>query len=156
MNLINWDKVGTVSTLRPCGDCTKCCDGTLTALVLGQQIGLGVPCQYLKPKCTIYPIRPRVCREYLCEWKTNNQVPNEFQPYLSNVIMHRRIYEDISHLKIFDFNLVLHKEVFEWARKSVENSKIDHIRYAHYQTTFTEMPEVTVFSKDEKVKEILK
>jgi|LakMenE18May11ns_1017448.scaffolds.fasta_scaffold9881024_3 Fe-S-cluster containining protein len=153
--MFNWDKVGTVSTQRSCGECTKCCDGTLTAEVLGQQIGLGVPCQYLKPRCTIYPIRPRVCREYLCEWKTNNQVPQELHPYLSNVIMHKRILEDVLHLKIFDFNLSINQQAFQWAEQSVKSGKIDHVRYAHYKSKFTDMPEVYVFTKDDKVREIL-
>ena len=154
--MLNWDKVGTVSFDRPCGECTKCCDGTLIAEVLGQQIGLGISCKYLKPKCTIYPIRPKVCKEYLCEWKFNNIVPKQFHPYRSNVIMHRKTVDGISHLKIFDFNKTINQEVFDWAKQSVDNDKIDHIRYSHYQSKYMLMPEVFIFSKDEKIKEILK
>jgi hypothetical protein len=69
--------------------------------------------------------------------------------------MHKRILEDVLHLKIFDFNLSINQQAFQWAEQSVKSGKIDHVRYAHYKSKFTDMPEVYVFTKDDKVREIL-
>ncbi len=64
---------------RSCGACTQCCirleieskPGYSTRLDTGEDLAkdAGVPCVYLGPRgCSIYEVRPAVCRQFACDW----------------------------------------------------------------------------------------
>jgi Fe-S-cluster containining protein len=64
---------------RICGACNACCvalriesrEGYSTRLDTGEDLAKspGVMCKYLaKIGCTIYPVRPVVCRRFSCDW----------------------------------------------------------------------------------------
>ena len=64
---------------RSCGACTECCirleieskPGFSTRLDTGEDIAkpAGVPCVYLGDAgCSIYAVRPAVCRQFACDW----------------------------------------------------------------------------------------
>jgi hypothetical protein len=75
---------------RECGECTECCKGSLTAVVLGKQLAPGHPCHYLGSRCTIYADRPETpCREFRCIWLSDDAkiLPEWMQPHLSKVIV---------------------------------------------------------------------
>jgi Fe-S-cluster containining protein len=54
---------------RICGSCHACCDGWLEGEAYGIKFGNNKPCSFFcKGKCTIYPVRPKVCKNYYCAW----------------------------------------------------------------------------------------
>lgn len=79
---------------RSCNGCTSCCDGTLSATILGYDMFQGVPCRYMKEGkgCSIYAMRPQdPCRTFKCAWKIDKRIPEKFKPTLSDVVMiHKR------------------------------------------------------------------
>lgn len=63
---------------RECGDCQLCCE-------LIQVEELDKPphqkCEHQCPTgCGIYDIRPKECRVYQCQWRSDENVPDELRP----------------------------------------------------------------------------
>ncbi len=89
---------------RQCGECTLCCEGTLSANIFGEEIYYGSkPCMFLNKLgvkgCSIYEMnRPKVCSEYRCVW-LQGYLPDEYRPDKINMIVHFVIEDDI-HYKI--------------------------------------------------------
>jgi len=80
----------TTAAIRPCGDCSLCCDGWLKTRVLEQDIGPGHPCPYSDGKhCTIHETRPvDPCRVFFCGWaKAGSHLPDWMQPNQCGVIV---------------------------------------------------------------------
>ena len=81
---------------RKCDECTMCCQGWLTANILGREMQEGSPCYYVTSKgCSIYNERPEnPCATYKCEWlKDDGSVfPHWFRPDLSGVIINQRFW----------------------------------------------------------------
>ncbi len=76
---------------KECGTCTKCCEGWLTANINGIDIYPGKPCFFIEigKGCTIYKDRPEnPCKSFQCGWKQIENMPDEFKPENSGVIMH--------------------------------------------------------------------
>lgn len=68
---------------RTCADCTKCCEGWLSANILGEEMFPGKPCQFVASGvgCTIYKDRPKdPCKTFECAWRATDYVPLEFSP----------------------------------------------------------------------------
>jgi hypothetical protein len=68
---------------RTCADCTKCCEGWLSANILGEDMFPGKPCQFVTPDvgCTIYKDRPKdPCKTFECAWRATDYIPLEFSP----------------------------------------------------------------------------
>ena len=77
--------------LKECGTCTKCCEGWLTADIKGHKMYPGKPCFFLEigKGCTIYKNRPKdPCKGFQCGWTEIEDMPEEFKPEISGVIMH--------------------------------------------------------------------
>jgi hypothetical protein len=75
---------------KECGTCTKCCEGWLTASINGHDMFPGKPCFFLEigNRCTIYQDRPKdPCKDFLCGWLQIEDMPKEFKPDKSGVIM---------------------------------------------------------------------
>lgn len=76
---------------RTCGTCTKCCEGWLTANIYGHEMLPGQPCFFVEQNvgCKIYNTRPtEPCKTFSCGWKQIPDLPEEFKPEISGVIMH--------------------------------------------------------------------
>jgi hypothetical protein len=68
---------------RTCADCTKCCEGWLSANILGEEMLRGKPCKFVEPDvgCTIYKDRPKEpCQTFECSWRATDYVPLHFSP----------------------------------------------------------------------------
>lgn len=83
-----------VSNKRECGTCTKCCEGWLPGNVRGHEMFSGKPCFFLtigigKPSgCSDYENRPEdPCRSYKCLWLLDEDIPDEFKPEKTGVIL---------------------------------------------------------------------
>jgi Fe-S-cluster containining protein len=79
---------------RKCGECTKCCEGWLSANILGFQMKPGVKCHFFGSKCTIYSDRPDLCRNFRCAWLSDEEyaIPEWLKPSLSNIIITTRLW----------------------------------------------------------------
>jgi hypothetical protein len=78
---------------KECGTCTKCCEGWLKANIKGHEMYLGKPCYFVEigKGCKIYKYRPEdPCKQFSCGWKIVEDMPEEFKPENSGVIMHWR------------------------------------------------------------------
>jgi hypothetical protein len=85
---------------KSCGDCTKCCDGWLTANINGHEMFEGKPCVFVKQGgCSIYESRPEdPCVNFKCEWLINPYLDESMKPTNSNIIIMRRNIDGISYL----------------------------------------------------------
>lgn len=102
---------------RECGDCTRCCEGWLNADIYGKKMYEGKPCHYLCNGCTIYEDRPKdPCKEYHCEWLTNQDFPEWMKPNLSNVIVTKKEAEDgsLSYYEIVETGKLIKSPVLNW------------------------------------------
>jgi len=78
-------------TAKECGTCTKCCEGWLGANIKGHDMYPGKPCFFVEigKGCTIYNDRPKdPCKDFSCGWIDIEDMPEEFRPEVSGVIMH--------------------------------------------------------------------
>jgi hypothetical protein len=77
-------------TKRECGTCTKCCEGWLTANIRGHNMFPGKPCFFVEigKGCKDYKNRPdEPCKSFECGWITIDEMPEEFKPEQSGVIL---------------------------------------------------------------------
>jgi len=75
---------------RSCGTCTKCCEGWLSGDIRGHKMYPGKPCFFVEigKGCKDYENRPKnPCREFECLWLKNLDVPEEFSPEKTGVII---------------------------------------------------------------------
>jgi hypothetical protein len=80
----------TLGDPRDCGGCTACCDGWLTANILGHDVAPGKPCHFRGTGgCTIYEDRPQdPCRGFVCGWlRKASPFPESFRPDRLGVII---------------------------------------------------------------------
>ena len=100
---------------RPCGECTRCCEGWLRANIKGHKIYPGHACYFLGKNCTIYKDRPASpCQTYNCEWKINKDFPEWMRPDISNVIVTGRIREGIEYSEVKETGKEISSTVLNW------------------------------------------
>jgi hypothetical protein len=103
---------------KVCGECTKCCDGWFSGNIQGHSFGSIngkiIPCNFVIEGngCSIYENRPKSpCRNYKCEWLRNTEMPNNFRPDLSNVIISRRGF---SYYVVTKAGKDINQDVIDW------------------------------------------
>lgn len=72
-----------MSSGRVCGECKACCQGWLSANILGHEMKPGTPCHFITDNgCSIYESRPAVpCRTFVCGWlRPDSPFPDGFRP----------------------------------------------------------------------------
>ena len=77
---------------RECGNCTACCEGWLSGEVKEIKFYAGTPCHFLKEKqschsCSIYEERPKMCSDFICEWKRDESIPEWLKPSVSKSLL---------------------------------------------------------------------
>lgn len=103
-----------------CGDCTACCDGNLIGEVYGIPFGNGVQCSFLcNKKCTIYDVRPQMCRKYQCAW-TQGLFPEWMKPTLSGVLVSVEQKNNKKFLKVIPINKHIDQKVKDFLDNWVE------------------------------------
>lgn len=103
--------------MKQCGDCTKCCDGSLTATIRGHDMYPGKPCFFVQlgKGCGDYDNRPEdPCRSYKCFWLSNEDMPEEFKPSLSGIIINFHQESGLEYLKIVQVESVINKDLIDW------------------------------------------
>lgn len=73
---------------RSCGTCTLCC--RLPEIEEFDKPA-NIPCRNCIPGsgCTIYSTRPDGCRDFFCLWMTDSNLPDEWEPVRSNLMVCR-------------------------------------------------------------------
>jgi hypothetical protein len=102
---------------RSCGSCTKCCEGWLTANVDGEEIGHGKACSRVEPGvgCTDYENRPEEpCRTFLCQWRANSWVPEEFSPAKTGNLLTAQRIGNIDYLSLSYAGKEIGLEYLSW------------------------------------------
>jgi hypothetical protein len=104
---------------RSCDGCTKCCEGYLVGVVNEKQFGFGEPCFLVQigKGCKDYENRPEYpCKAFQCEWLINPDVPEDYKPSESNVIMSTRyIDENTKYLELIEAGEKLNPSVLSWS-----------------------------------------
>ena len=73
----------TIQASRQCQPCTACCDGWLTATIIGASVRPGHPCPHsTRAGCNIYSSRPEIpCRMFVCGWmREDSPLPDWMRP----------------------------------------------------------------------------
>lgn len=104
---------------RPCGPCTGCCEGWLSANIRGHEMHPGRPCFYLaNGVCTDYEGRPGTCKTYNCAWKVEGDVfPEWMRPDRSGVIISKVILpsrSDLTHYEVAEASGKLDVKTLNW------------------------------------------
>ena len=104
---------------RPCGPCTSCCEGWLSANIKGHEMHPGRPCFFLaEGKCTDYEERPGTCKTYNCAWKVEPGVfPEWMRPDLSGVIISKIVLPsraDLAHYEVAEARGKLDVKTLNW------------------------------------------
>ena len=74
--------------MRTCGDCSECCR-LLAIQMEGYYTPQGHWCKYCtQPGCSIYNTSiPKSCKDYFCGWIQNENIPDEYKPNLSGIVL---------------------------------------------------------------------
>lgn len=96
---------------RTCGSCTKCCEGWLAADVHGHFMEPGTHCHFLKEsKCSIYPSRPNVCKDFFCAWLMDERIDDDLKPDNIHQIITYNYVDDIGWYEIVEAGEKIKKE----------------------------------------------
>jgi len=118
---------------RECGDCTKCCEGWVSSVDKKIEFYPGKPCHFLKGKnicngCTIYEDRPKMCKDFECEWLINENIPEWFKPSISNTILMRKKQYGFEYYELIEAGARMDPIVLSWVLTHCVNNKYN-IRY---------------------------
>lgn len=118
---------------RSCNGCTSCCEGWLTCTIYGYNVRPGIPCKFLSKgkECSVYAFRPEnPCKTFVCYWKKEVSVPEEFKPSISkNIMIYRQSVEGVFHLDLVSAGAPLKLEILNWALNQYSLEKIDSVRW---------------------------
>lgn len=133
---------------RICDGCSRCCEGFLSAEIYSFDMSLrGGACKFLvKKRCGIYPVRPQLCKSFLCGWRENTTIPDHMKPSESDIILLPKYLESYFYYRMVTTAVKIKDYVYDWAEDSAKEGK-HLIGYRH--------GEFKVFSMDEKFKEIV-
>ena len=108
---------------RSCGDCTKCCEGSLSAVLKIQSrdtvhnLGPGSPCVFVQlgKGCGVYDERPHnPCKRFRCQYLVDEFVPEEMKPSKSNVILIVDEIEGIQYYRAVEAGNKMQAEYLVW------------------------------------------
>lgn len=108
---------------RSCGTCTKCCEGWLSANILGEYMQPGIPCQFAQrgKGCAIYENRPKdPCVGYSCLWLKDTDIPEWLKPELTNVIIDEDSVNGIPYIRAVEAGSTMSSDVLTWLIKYVK------------------------------------
>lgn len=126
---------------RECGECTKCCEGRLEAVIYGQRMHPGNPCRFLCKSngCTIYNDRPEnPCRIYKCAWIADDTFPLWMQPHLTNIIINKKtaLNDAITYYDVIEAGGKMSAETLNWlltwALKNRKNISYEILGRVHH------------------------
>lgn len=103
---------------RSCDGCTKCCEGYLSGTAEGKPFYPGNPCHFVQigKGCSIYNKRPKdPCVNYLCLWRSSEDIPMWMKPSEINAILDKRVTSGgIPYLYLHEAGAKLDSKVLTW------------------------------------------
>jgi hypothetical protein len=74
--------------MKACEECSECCR-LLAIQMEGYYTPQGHWCKYCtQPGCSIYNTSiPKSCKDYFCGWIQNENIPDEYKPNLSGIVL---------------------------------------------------------------------
>lgn len=103
---------------RECGDCTKCCEGSLVLTVKGNGINKSNPCHFVSMNkcngCNIYEERPDVCRDFECEWLIDSNIPEWLRPTQSGIIMIKQEHDNVIYYEVVETDGKIDSVILNW------------------------------------------
>jgi len=119
--------------LRPCGECTACCDGQLISKSYGNEFGQGQKCIFLvKKKCTIYETRPQVCRNYQCAW-TQYLLDEDMRPDKCGLMVSVEINNNVQYLKAIEIWKNVPFESYEKLEKCANKLNTKWVKVSYHE-----------------------
>lgn len=115
---------------RPCDGCTKCCEGWLSGKAYGHDFTSN-PCRFLNKGCSIYPVRPDVCKGFECEWKYDKSIPLLLKPDIVNAIILKRFVDVHEYYFVVSTSELIDKRVVDWAENFSQASNLNHVLIDH-------------------------
>lgn len=113
---------------RLCGNCTHCCDGTLSANVRGHEMSPGIPCFFvqLNKGCKDYENRPDdPCKEYMCEWLAETFIPIEWKPDKVGWLITSVQGEKFKYLKLMPSGNFPTEEHLNWFKEYLYSNNLN-------------------------------
>ncbi len=117
---------------RSCGNCTSCCDGTLSANIRGHEMSPGVPCFFvqLNKGCSDYENRPDdPCKTYMCEWLAESFVPIEWKPDKIGWLITKIRTDNFTYLKLMPSGNFPNQEHIDWFKKYLKDNDLNGAWY---------------------------
>lgn len=111
--------------MRPCGDCKACCEGHLAAIVHGTKMGPN-PCVFLCGHCTIYELRPQLCKNYQCLW-SQNILSEEHRPDKTGILVSVENLKGWQYLKIIKTREIFNQSGFDEIIKFAKDHKTPYM-----------------------------
>lgn len=117
---------------RSCGTCTKCCEGNLRFKLKEFNIEVlnSKPCPFVEANngCTIHERRPQSpCRDFLCDWLTNEDIPEELKPSLTNTIIYTKTINGIKFMRLTEAGSKMDSAVLSWATQYCISNRINFV-----------------------------
>jgi hypothetical protein len=115
--------------MKECGECKACCQGYVIGEAYGVPFGPNRPCAFLTGGCSIYQMRPTVCRKYFCAW-VQGLFPDWMRPDKSRAIISVQNWSKGQFLLVSEMGEKLSDEVLLEVNKfSKENNCPTIIQY---------------------------
>lgn len=108
-----------------CGECTKCCEGWLSAKIHEKILSPGNSCEYIKNNsCSIYNNRPiKPCRTFNCLWITQN-MPESLKPSTIGIIVVQNIIDKIPYTFLVNAPNYPSNELLKWLAQNSNNKNL--------------------------------
>jgi hypothetical protein len=101
---------------RECGACTACCD-FIPIKTEKLEKPANTLCIHCVPGkgCSVYDLRPDICRSWHCGWRISNEIPDDWRPDRSGVVFWfaQRINDPDQTIVVLDRTKVLLSPAFE-------------------------------------------
>ena len=118
--------------MRPCSNCTACCDGHLKIDVYGLTI-LNNKCPFQCSGCLIYNARPQVCKNYQCAW-TQELFPEWMRPDQSGLMISVEKWTKGQHLRAIEITNNVNPQAIQELTEFAHKHNTPYIIMRHNKT----------------------
>lgn len=115
---------------KTCSECTKCCEGYLSATIKGHEMSPGNPCFFVTKGvgCNDYANRPvEPCVTFQCEWRRNPYFDEWLSPTNSQALFTRQVIEGIPYIALSAAGKPLDGKVLTWG---IEYAKTNQLNFS--------------------------
>ena len=132
--------------MNECGECTKCCEGYLAINVYGIKVQ-GYKCPCLSKGCTIYSIRPEVCKKFQCAWLQGLFQEDWMRPDKSGLIISIENWTKGQFFRVIETKKDIHLESHSKLSEFAHQHNTPYIIMRHNKTIELYGPEAFIQEK---------